>query len=776
MATRAGATRSKLDRGSALMLLSRILVQAKKEWAELCLKDNFDSLNESEFGHLHTYLNNVISRLNLFIPARDPRCGITERGGDAILGYLKEPDSESSYFFFADVSGFTALLSFLTDRFGKEEAGDIMNLSILNRFCLNKMGQIISFLDSDRQTGDKGLDTLKIMSSIRASMPLISTEVQSELREKLAGKPHQHEIEAFISKLAVKASGGVVYDPNPCSAFYGSKFRARITWGHTGRDVAKAEKIGGNDDQVRADIKEVKGFAVDSHCFGKLRELLETGWAGLKHSDMVFSEPVENFRKVVITDTGMAKIGEYNQQIFLETTGGDNFSVGSKSKYSSTDRGKIIDDICLKLADIEKHLGNQSLILHIVRLFGPKGTNDILLDDAASSVRNSGVLFCNFAIAGPQLLEELTDEVHRIMSRYGIHYKYNIFPKGDFNLMAVLGTPFMEKRETDRYYSEILWNAWQDLLRNLKKSFGNEVELRGGISIGKALQGPAGDNILHNEETIIGPDCNMAARLLNEALAVDKKGDFLNPSGIVFTTESHRKKIDHLIQPLPAFNQVHLKGFSEPVEIFSLVERHEVESIKEFIGRLRNLPLVTVKGEIVEGSRTANKDEFLKICISVLQEVIGDNKNVPQLIAFIGNSGVGKTRRIAELANYALEREVPVFFGECFSWYQGSGTAQLDVEAGRQAEHHTDEGSHPFFPFVRILKEQIFHISNHDSVRKKEEKIVEVLSKVKSGEPKIAEQAPVIGSFIGLNLPENSYSSALDPEAKRNIFFDLGWR
>ena len=181
---------------------------------------------------------------SLFIPARDPDYGITERGGDAILGYLRNSDGSGNYYFFADVSGFTALLTFLTERFGKEEAGDIMNLSILNRFCLNKMGLLFSRLRGNDREIDRGVAALKVMLAIRASMPLITREVRIELRRKLAGKPHQKAIQEFIDHLVVKASGGVVFDSQARSGFYGTGVRARITWGGTGKLVAQAEKLG----------------------------------------------------------------------------------------------------------------------------------------------------------------------------------------------------------------------------------------------------------------------------------------------------------------------------------------------------------------------------------------------------------------------------------------------------------------------------------------------------------------------------------------------------
>ncbi len=756
-----------------MSLLGEILANVNLSWAEACRGDNLDAITKDESGPLLVYLENVLENTRLFIPARDPSYGISERGGDAILGYLRNRCDDGAYFFFADVSGFTALLTSLTERFGKEEAGDIVNLSILNRFCLNKMGLVLDHFKDEDHEGDRAMAAFKVMLSIRAAMPLVTREVREELRRKLLGKPHQDEIEEFISELLVRESGGLIFDPRPRSDFYGNRVRSRITWGATGKLVALAEKLGGSDDPVCGEVEEVKGFGIDQHCYSRLNGLFEQKWLDLEPSDLVISEPVGAFRKLVIAPSGMEKIGE-----FVEDLCARGFKQGKSvkeavAKLDLEAKKKRIRKIANQIFEVEKYIGSRLLLLHIVRNLGHEGNKNILLDESCSAVRDSGVLFCNFEISSEKVLNSLADEVHRVMARYGIHYKYNIFHKGDFNLMGVLGTMFSEKRESDRYYAEILWNAWRDLRESLGRTLGSEVKIRGGMSVGKGLQGPAGDNIVNNEETIIGPDCNLAARLVDEALETDSSGNIVNPSGTIFTIESHCRKVEHLIQPASAVREANLKGFSKPVALYSLTERKVVESISEFIARLRKVPLVTVEGEVVQDFEDMRKCRFLAKCMDLIEQVADGRRERSQIMAFVARSGVGKTRRIAELVHWALERGWPVYFGECYSWYQGEGTVakragKVDAE---QTESHSDEGAYPYYPFIRILKEQIFRINNQDPPELKRDKIAEVLSMLDPSDPELAEQAPVIASFIGVEVPETGFSSALDSEARRNIFY-----
>ncbi|HLA41640.1 MAG TPA: tetratricopeptide repeat protein, partial [Candidatus Glassbacteria bacterium] len=326
----------------------------------------------------------------------------------------------------------------------------------------------------------------------------------------------------------------------------------------------------------------------------------------------------------------------------------------------------------------------------------------------------------------------------------------------------------------DRYFAEILWHAWCDLNRMAHRAFEGSVKLRAGMSVGKALQGPAGDNIINNEETLIGPDCNLAARLVNEALEMNDRGEFVFPGGTLFTIDSQRRKVEHLVRPAPAVKTARLKGFSQPVELFGLDERQEVESVAQFIERLRKVPLVTEEGHVVRFVSQMRRSRYLARCLDVIEAAASGERDKPQLLAFIATSGVGKTRRIAEVAHWALTRNWTVYFGECYSWYGGGNTGAIESsrQEAEQTESHSDEGAYPYYPFIRILKEQVFRIDNQDSPELRLKKVAEHLAALNPADPDLAVQAPVIAAFIGVEVPDNDFCAALDAEERRNIFYE----
>ncbi len=757
----------------SMQRMAALLGELHPEWADRFARGELASMPHPELLALWSYLSNLQHNLSLFVPARDPDYGISERGGDAILGYLRNRGSGGTYLFFADVSGFTALLTFLTDSFGKEEAGDIMNLGILNRFCLNKMGLVLEHFRDEHCGGDRGVAALKVILAIRACMPRVTLEVRDELRRKLAGKPHQDEIDLFIDSLVVKASGGLVFEQEPGTGFYGSRIRARITWGQTGTRVAGAEKLGGDDRQVRPDEPEVKGIGIDSVCRARLDDLFSEGWLGLEPEDLAVSELRDGFCKLVIRTSGMRKLEGFVAEVCSAKIPEPGEAPEELRGMDPGGLAVMVESLAGQVAGVEPYLTSSGMIGYLVRRLGKKARRNILLDEACSSVRDSGVLFCNFSLRDTAVLNELADDVHVVMDRFGIHYKYNIFPKGHFNLMGVLGTEFGPRVGGEMYYAEILWNAWHDLIGRLGHKYGPEVEIRGGMSVGKALQGPAGDNIVNNEETIIGPDCNLAARLVNEALETGGTGSFVHPSGTLFTIDSQRRKLEHLVHPEPPVREAELKGFSQRVPLYALHERRELETVAEFIARLRRFPLVTSEGRVVRTERDMRADSRLRRMMGALENAASGNSEHPALISLVASSGVGKTRRIAEVAGWALERGWPVWFGECYSWYQGDRVDTGEIKRdSASAESHSDEGAYPFFPFIKILKEQVFGLGGNENEQEIVRRIAGALAALDDAQGAAPEaRAPVVASFLGLRIPETPFSRALDAEQRRNLFY-----
>ena len=769
--TRRRARQAEAD--PALLRVAALLGELHPVWADSFSRNDLVSMPQPDLLQLWSYLSRLQHNLSLFVPARDPDYGISERGGDAILGYLRNRNSAGSYLFFADVSGFTALLTFLTDRFGKEEAGDIMNLGILNRFCLNKMGLILEHFRDEYSGGDRGVAALKVMLAIRASMPRVTLEVRDELQRKLAGKPRQNEIGRFIDNLVVKASGGVVFEQNPGTGFYGSRIKARITWGQAGTRVALAEKLGGNEQQVRPDEPEVKGIGIDRVCRARLDDLLSEGWLGLEPGDLAVSELSDGFCKLVIRASGMGKLEGFVAEVCSAKIPEPGEAPRELRTMDAGGLAVMVESLAGQVAAVEPYLTSGGMTEYLVRRLGKKARRNILLDEACSSVRDSGVLFCNFSLRDTSMLDELSDEIHGVMNRFGIHYKYNIFPRGHFNMMGVLGTEFSHRVGGEMYFAEVLWNAWRDLHGRLGHKFGAEVEIRGGMSVGKALQGPAGDNIVNNEETIIGPDCNLAARLVNEALETGSEGAFVHPSGTLFTVDSQRRKLEHLVHPEPPVRKAELKGFSSSVPLYALHERRDLETVAEFIARLRRYPLVTSEGRVVRTERDMRADSRLGRMMGVLERAAAEGSSgKPALVSLVASSGVGKTRRIAEVAGWAQKKGWPVWFGECYSWYQGDrpDTGEMERDSA-VAESHSDEGAYPFFPFIKILKEQVFGLGGGETEQEIAHRIEGSLAALDVEGASPVAQAPVVASFLGLKIPETAFSQALDAEQRRNLFY-----
>jgi len=709
------------------------------------------------------YLERVVGALQLFVPASRPEFGITERGGDAVISYLGgcQP-AEHGFFLMLDVSGFTALLTFLTDRFGKQEAGDIMNLGILNRYCLNRIGVLLHHFASgaEGRLDSPGEAALKTALSFRALLGRVTREVREELGRKLAGKPHQDRISPFIQTLEIKASGCVVAAAAGGSDFYGKSHRVRITWGETARLISAAEKLGGNDEPVAKGLAEFKGIGLDKPALQSLNKLVECGWLG---KDDFALKKFGSFHKLVLTPAGCSLLAGKVEHLFEGRT-----EQGGKP---AVDPGEPPGALQQRLRQAAQSLDalvpllySEEFIELTVRNLGPNGDTSMLFDERSSRIHDTGILFINFIVEEEKMLDELAEQVHQVMSRYGLMYKYNIFPEGDFNLMATLGLELRGAPETDRFYAEVLWQCWRDLLRTTEKKFGSRVSLRAGMSVGKCLQGPVGDNLIHNEHTVIGPDCNLAARLVAKSLE-RRGGSFVFDSGTLVVTPAGYRPLSHLVQPTEPFTRAALKGFSEPLPLYSLAARLANESIEDYTSRLRQLPLVTVEGRLVDKVSRMDRDSFLGSCRKVLEAVEGGRNTRTALLAFYGRSGLGKTRRMAELMAWCCSRGWPVLFGECFSWYQ-----EARSKGGNGQKRGGASAAVPYHPFVRLLAEQVFGITPRDDRSRAMTKIADRLSRLPDSLGAV-QQAPIIASFLGL-ADQQEFPESLAPEARRNIFFE----
>ncbi len=746
-------------RKSDLETLRKVLSVYHPKWARTLSPGK--SLPIHQQNNMQKYLDGVSRGLDLFVPASNPAFGVSERGGDAVVAYFRRPGrvGQRPSYVMIDVSGFTKLLTFLTDRFGKQEAGDIMNMSILNRYCLNRMGTLIACYGRAGVSEDSqpSADALKSAIAFRSILGTITLEVRQELSRKLAGKPHQDQIRKFIRGLEIKASAGVVQGrSHGRSEFYGTVSQSRITWGRSARHLAGSEKVGGSDDKVHERLAEVKGVGFDDASSRGMDQLLATGWL---HPADYRTARFGEFTKLVLTPRGMKRIAE---RTWDEIGHFERTCKSAESAEAETSLARIARSI----ERSAPYLQGGELVQQVVRGLGADARLSNLFDEHSSRVHETGILFVNLSISSGGLLGDLSDTIHRVMTRYGLVYKFNIFPMGDFNLMASLGLEVAGAPETERFYTEVLWQCWQDLLEDTGRNFGKRVRLRAGLSVGQCLQGPVGDNLLHNELTIIGPDCNLAARLVARAL-VRKE-----PPGSLLAARNSYVRVEHLITPVDPFEHAELKGFREPVPLYSLSGREQQESAVELAARLRRFPLVTDTGAVLDGGggsgsgsgKDTGGDKLLAAAHAFVSDFGGKSKQVNRMLGFYGPPGLGKTRRLAEIMHTCAEDGWRVLWAECMSYYQGTG--------GERDNGGEDDLAVPFQSFIKVLNGQVLGITGNDTAEDALAKLYQVsrhLQGTGAGESELA----VLASFLGLEPGgDDELLSSLSPQERRNVFFE----
>ena len=743
-------------------LLRKILSVYHPQWVSRL--DQEQSPAARELARIADYLEQVLRALKLFVPAGSPAFGVTERGGDAVVAYFSGSGGRraGTYYLMIDVSGFTKLLTFLTDRFGKQEAGDIMNMSILNRYCLNRVGELIRYYGggSDGESS-AGEDALKVALTFRSLLGEVTQDVRRELRGKLAGKPHQNEIQSFIRALEIRASAGIVAaQSSGGSGFYGHAHRMRITWGKSARHLASSEKVGGGDDTVSPELTEVKGIGFDRTVAGEFKSLEARGWI---EPEDYRTRRFGAFDKLVLTPRGERKLSERVRPLFEKTAPERAATTPAKPRVSGPDSESELQRIARtagQLGELLPYFQGPEIVEQVVRGLGSGGELQHLFGERASRVHETGILFCNFTIAGARLLDDLAEVVQEVMVRYGLLYKYNIFPHGDFNLMASLGMGIAGAAESDRVYAEVLWQCWRDLLATAGKHFGERVVLRSGMSVGQCLQGPVGDNLLHDELTIIGPDCNLAARLVARALSKRSARNTLVVADNCF------KPLSHLIQRIAPFELAALKGFKDPVPLYLARPRKEHESPAAFAARLREMPLVTGEGQVVERSSKMALDPQLAQAEAFLEDFQKKKFSASRLIALVGPNGIGKTRRMAEIMQRCHEKGWELIFGECLSWYQGGERAAGESEEQSQAL------AVPYHPFIRILKEQVLEIPPQEDSAAALARIGKKIAQL-TGASYLAGRAEILAAYLGLESGTDNETGGLSPEERRNIFFEL---
>jgi predicted ATPase len=252
-------------------------------------------------------------------------------------------------------------------------------------------------------------------------------------------------------------------------------------------------------------------------------------------------------------------------------------------------------------------------------------------------------------------------------------------------------------------------------LRDLQMDFIREVQI--GVSQGLTRAGACGGR-LRRTYSAIGDAVNMAARLMQNA-----------PSGQVLVNQNVRKATaeNFTWEELPP---LFVKGKSEPVTVFRLVDRQEREGIRLHEPKYA-LPMVGRDAEL---------------------EMIGQKLDLAvqrdgQIVGITAEAGMGKSRLIAEVIRLAEGRRVLGYGGECQSY--GTTTSYLVWQSVWRGFFDLDPTCSP--------AEQI-------------ESLERQLSEI---DPALLPRLPLLGAVLNLSIPDNELTASFDAKLRKESLASL---
>lgn len=283
-----------------------------------------------------------------------------------------------------------------------------------------------------------------------------------------------------------------------------------------------------------------------------------------------------------------------------------------------------------------KHLADK-ILTNRSSIEGERKIVTILFADVA----NSTAMFENL---DPEAVHEIMDGCFRILMDEIHRYEGTINQFRGDGVMALFGAPIAHEDHAQRACRAAL--AAQKALmlysESLKNLHGIDFKMRIGLNSGPVVVGSIGDD-LRMDYTAQGDTANLAARMESNA----------QPGSILASKHIYRQAKEFFaFEPL---GEIHVKGKAEPVEVYRLIKRTEVETriaasaargLTRFVGRTREMDTL--------------KDAFDKV-----------TAGKGQVVGIVGEAGVGKSRLLLEFRKTLPKGEHWYYEGRCLH-YGGS--------------------------------------------------------------------------------------------------------
>ena len=302
-------------------------------------------------------------------------------------------------------------------------------------------------------------------------------------------------------------------------------------------------------------------------------------------------------------------------------------------------------------------------------------------------------------------LQRMMDAVHRFEGTVN-----QVLGDG---IMALFGAPIAHEDHALRacYAALAMQAAMRAYTEEVRRAHGLEMRIRVGLNSGEVVVRAIG-NDLHMDYSAVGETTHLAARM--EQLATP---------GSIRLTAATLRLVEGLVQ-VNALGPVPVKGLAEPVEIFELLGAS---------GTQRRVQAAAARGL----TRFVGRQTEMATLTDVLAQAGAGHG---QVVALVGEAGVGKSRLVYELTHSHHIRGWLVLESASVSY--GKAT--------------------PYFPVIDLLK-RYAHVEEHDDPRTIRAKVT---GQVLTLDEALQDTIPALLSLLDA-LPDDSPFLQLDPSQRR---------
>jgi predicted ATPase/class 3 adenylate cyclase len=318
----------------------------------------------------------------------------------------------------------------------------------------------------------------------------------------------------------------------------------------------------------------------------------------------------------------------------------------------------------------------------------------------------------------PEAAQHLLDPALQHMMEAVHRYEGTVNQVLGDGIMALFGAPVAHEDHAVRacYAALAMQAALRRYAEEIQRTQGVPLQMRVGLNAGEVVVRAIGSD-LRMAYSAVGQTTHLAARMEQMAMP-----------GTMLITRAVLELVEGYVQ-VRALGPVPVRGLDTPVEVFELVGASGIR---------RRLQASAVRGL----TRFVGRQQELAALQQALEQ---GGAGHGQVVALVGEAGVGKSRTVYE-------------FVHCHHTQGWLVLESVSVSYGKAT---------PYFPVIDVLR-RYSHVDEHDDTRTIRAKVT---GQVLTLDPALQDTLPALLSLLEA-LPEDSPFLQLDPRQRRQRMLD----